>query len=708
MIGDLGSNSAAPAEPRPILEPLPGFVHQLPQASPPSPALSRGSATGAAGWESISEQEGFYDEQDFLCPGNRLASGNLKNRGEDDVVIFDYSIRPDYLCRVGGDTLIERGGPSSGHISAGDDLFFLVFKNMLIESKEFGQITEASRLMLSRGPRLGIIDFPQCYDTSDENLLNLMVAKLGLSNPTTFGETHSKRVLALPGHEDFRTGISLRVPFKEPLKSSKSGSSEDRSTLFVSFPYFGKSSSNTPLGPEGESVKLLDFKRLGIHVPEHRDVVREEEEDEAEEEGDDIGKILVHQARYMIFDNYTMATFRSKEDSAKDQVPLHSFQERTGAVHAMTHMIANRMDLELWTLGKLQAFLCKLEEDIDQVISDAKTYEDSQGMRGIPADEPLPLKLPLGVVLTEKEELKRKEYCKRVRQNKILKRKQGRVRDLLTSLNRLSAALFAAISVAERQITILQDMSCLFLRSYQTETKDREKRYPLGQNPFNKDIAPTPILAESPGQIWPNTSDTIDEVVRERKSFIKKIKGLVENMDIRRKILFGFLKSDHAKVASSEKTAQEATDAMKRIELAVMASQATLVEQDKALFGFAVIATAFLPLNFCTSYFGMDTTESAEGPITPADFWLTAGPLTISLLVPVILLTTWKRPATAKFNAYVRKRLSRSPKGKTEDIENQDSPAPKPQEQLTNPEPTTNGSSDVSGSLHSSDVVVPP
>ena len=55
-----------------------------------------------------------------------------------------------------------------------------------------------------------------------------------------------------------------------------------------------------------------------------------------------------------------MATFRSKEDSAKDQFPLHRSQERIGAFRAIIHMIANRMVSELWTLGKLQAFLCKL------------------------------------------------------------------------------------------------------------------------------------------------------------------------------------------------------------------------------------------------------------------------------------------------------------------------------------------------------------
>jgi len=55
-----------------------------------------------------------------------------------------------------------------------------------------------------------------------------------------------------------------------------------------------------------------------------------------------------------------MATFRSREDSARCQVPLRLFQERIGTFHAMVNMIANRVDSESRTLGKIQASLFKL------------------------------------------------------------------------------------------------------------------------------------------------------------------------------------------------------------------------------------------------------------------------------------------------------------------------------------------------------------
>jgi len=122
-----------------------------------------------------------------------------------------------------------------------------------------------------------------------------MAKELHLPNPATFGEAHSKRVLALPGRGRFRTGFLLWVPPKNPSELAKSGSSEDRITFFVSFPYFGKSGSSTPLGPESESVELLDFKNLGVDVPDRRAVVSRK--------GKDVGGIIVHQERYMIFDN---------------------------------------------------------------------------------------------------------------------------------------------------------------------------------------------------------------------------------------------------------------------------------------------------------------------------------------------------------------------------------------------------------------------
>ena len=70
--------------------------------------------------------------------------------------------------------------------------------------------------------------------------------------------------------------------------------------------------------------------------------------------------LLFTKNRYQVISEDIMATFRSREDSGRGQVPLHHFQERVGAFRAMIHIIANRTELELRTLGKFQASLHKL------------------------------------------------------------------------------------------------------------------------------------------------------------------------------------------------------------------------------------------------------------------------------------------------------------------------------------------------------------
>ena len=140
-----------------------------------------------------------------------------------------------------------------------------------------------------------------------------MAERLGLQKEgeTTFMGAHLERVRTLPGHGRFRTGLSLWSPFKESSKLPKSGSSElperglseDRFILFVSFPYFGIPSEKIILSREKESLKLLDSRLLGIDARDRRVEVSEEGESADE------GEILVHQARYMIFDNRKLYCF---------------------------------------------------------------------------------------------------------------------------------------------------------------------------------------------------------------------------------------------------------------------------------------------------------------------------------------------------------------------------------------------------------------
>jgi len=166
------------------------------------------------------------------------------------------------------------------------------------------------------------------------------------------------------------------------------------------------------------------------------------------------------------------------------------------------------------------------------MISDAKTYADNQG---IPDDSPSPMYQLRNVRLTWEERLIRDKDHEQDRQNKVWKRKQSRIRDLIAALKRLSGNLLAVISVAERQIAVLQNLHDLFSPNCRTKIQGHGKGYPPRENPFYKNIAP--ILSENSEQILPGVIDTIDEVGRERKCFIKKVQELVENMDIQRKIV---------------------------------------------------------------------------------------------------------------------------------------------------------------------------
>ena len=118
-MGDIGTSSTGPLHPRPTIEPPAGSAQLSPQIE---------------GWKTIDEQQEFYDEKDFLYPSYNLTSEKLKDRREDDVVIFDYS-----LCCTDESPPVEGGDPSSGGSGEDDNRLFQVPKDRLIESEQFKQ-----------------------------------------------------------------------------------------------------------------------------------------------------------------------------------------------------------------------------------------------------------------------------------------------------------------------------------------------------------------------------------------------------------------------------------------------------------------------------------------------------------------------------------------------------------------------------------------
>ena len=148
----MSHRSAAPLNPRSTPQPPVGPIHELSRLPPHFPAPLQEPADYFNDWQTIDEQRDFYDERDCLDPGHNLTSEKLGTRGRDDVVIFDYSLDPDYPTGESGNPAV-RG-------RADDDIFFRMSKNELLESKQFNKVinpTKESRLTQSRGPRLGIM-----------------------------------------------------------------------------------------------------------------------------------------------------------------------------------------------------------------------------------------------------------------------------------------------------------------------------------------------------------------------------------------------------------------------------------------------------------------------------------------------------------------------------------------------------------------------
>ena len=114
---DLGTNSTTRLDHRATLESSLGSTPRSSQALPQPLTLARESLDCFDSWQNIGEQQEFYNEKDFLYPSCNLRSEKLKNRKEDDIVIFDYS-----LNGTDGNPEVKEGGPSSQRFSEEDNI----------------------------------------------------------------------------------------------------------------------------------------------------------------------------------------------------------------------------------------------------------------------------------------------------------------------------------------------------------------------------------------------------------------------------------------------------------------------------------------------------------------------------------------------------------------------------------------------------------
>jgi len=134
------------------------------------------------------------------------------------------------------------------------------------------------------------------------------------------------------------------------------------------------------------------------------------------------------------------------------------------------------------------------------------------------------------------------------------------------------------------------------------------------------------------------------------------------------------LKSDQAKSASSERTAQGAINAIKRTEHTLDKTYDEIVKQGRTVDGFTLFTVFFLPLGFSTSvfyflsaiqalsdkgphqYYGMQTIEDDNNKLTLNEFWLITGCMVAVITVLAALVITWNRSFTVK----LRHRLGRA------------------------------------------------
>ncbi|KAH8155675.1 uncharacterized protein LAJ45_00685 [Morchella importuna] len=210
---------------------------------------------------------------------------------------------------------------------------------------------------------LKIIEFPACFYATE--FLETMQSH---TNRCNFTEVDPQIVLRsrnlrfnkqIPG---FKTGISLRATSDE--------SDNDYLTLLTAMPYFGKlpkmkflreaslSPGNAPSylteyrpvkGRESwrrESLSLAEYRFLSPGAEKESKRQERIKYDLKEERYVD-QDVLIHQAWFMVIDNYTIGIFKSADDQLSDlypQPPLYPHQEKIGAFNALVHTISNTLE----------------------------------------------------------------------------------------------------------------------------------------------------------------------------------------------------------------------------------------------------------------------------------------------------------------------------------------------------------------------------
>ncbi|KAF8247252.1 hypothetical protein K440DRAFT_661546 [Wilcoxina mikolae CBS 423.85] len=431
----------------------------------------------------------------------------------------------------------------------------------------------------------------------------------------------------------------------------------EQSTLFVSLPYLG----DVPYNSENpESVRLSDFDGVTVNGTDGAISAPVE------------GELVVHQARFIVYNNTTIATFKSKESTKRihksvfpgdtqgafhllarmvrdvvtsDQTIIASFRKQLKSSHsiarlqALTSGIIHPADVEGGSPGDRTQLLQGISEDLERLVlitsvikRQVEVVDDLiMNFHNSCIVEPDDLRVRMPVISNHKEQILAALPVLRwasERRGKVLKE----LKEIFTPLKRSHD--HAVQLLATPSLNPAQTLPIPPLQAGQ-QTPGSEADLLTGLRNFtdrladmqNEEAGARRSLLHYVMLIQQATTNIANVNEAERA------KATAESL---RDLLFQILNTS----ASAAQTQHEAWKSQE-VRMAQQAADADLLRneitwQGEQMSMFVAVTTIFLPLAFFTQYFAMDSAKPYA--TTQGRFWLITLPITLAFIAGVILM----------------------------------------------------------------------
>ncbi|KAI5845218.1 hypothetical protein DFP73DRAFT_594349 [Morchella snyderi] len=358
---------------------------------------------------------------------------------------------------------------------------------------------------------LKIIEFPACFYATE-----FLEAMQSHTNRCNFTEVDPQTVLRSKNLRfnkqipDFKTGISLRATSDE--------SDNDYLTLLTAMPYFGKlpemkflrdaslPPGNAPSylteyrpvkGRESwrrESLSLAEYRFLSPGAEKESKRQQRIKYDLREERYID-QDVLIHQAWFMVIDNYTIGIFKSADDQLSDlypQPPLYPHQEKIGAFNALVHVISNTLERsENIVLDTYRAKVSELEFCYQSLINKDMDVSDDENREDVSS--------------YHRANFEAKQFTKNSK-------------DLVRAVEKVVIQISTISSVVQSQIQILKDLREIFRLSIGLAS-----RRPQGAN------LQIPIMSDQKEQVRA-AERSLSFVIKDRYRFSKTLDALTKDV----------------------------------------------------------------------------------------------------------------------------------------------------------------------------------